>query len=293
MSLTPCEASNATRFLATFRCQERVNRLTIRLRTTEGEYGDIKLFVLAKVSPASAKLTTLRVPPLSLHHRQNEDHKIPDEMSNLRFTGSFTMNQIHEWISTCLPEVPQKLHQDEVNLVFENTFVGSTLCCKYRKGEASFDSDSISALAILKEVITKEATARKVILQMHFEMNEATIVGYLSKLRPRLDELHAIDVQMNLIEAIKEIEMQEPDAKSWMCDEYIYILENADTIKNKAIASPGAMTYLTGVLTDFYMDMNKFRGINVKLLIPKLHQQLQNYQFESLCAFFMQKVQQS
>ena len=93
---------------------------------------------------------------------------------------------MHEWISVCLPEVPNRADDDdgEVELFFRNAFLGrcvhrrdqanrawrgtrthththtlitfvrtcSFLSCKYGDKEAVFKSDSISTIAILKEV---------------------------------------------------------------------------------------------------------------------------------------------
>ena len=53
------------------------------------------------------------------------------------------------------------------------------------QGEASFSSDSVSTIAILKEVITKEATQRKILLSTKFEIDEATIPHFLKLVSPR------------------------------------------------------------------------------------------------------------
>lgn len=41
-------------------------------------------------------------------------------------------------------------------------------CCRFRKGEAIFRSDNISTISILKDVLTKEATKRKINLNISF-----------------------------------------------------------------------------------------------------------------------------
>ena len=60
--------------------------------------------------------------------------------------------QVHSWVIVCMPEVPARLQTEEAKFVFRNTFLGSLLLCEYRKGEASFRSDSVTSLAIVKEV---------------------------------------------------------------------------------------------------------------------------------------------
>lgn len=43
---------------------------------------------------------------------------------------------------------------------------------------------------------------------------------------------------------------------------------------------------LTGIITDLYVDYNKFKGINVKSKIPKLMEILENYDYNELLHFF-------
>jgi hypothetical protein len=73
----------------------------------------------------------------------------------LTISGTFTLSQMHEWVASCLPDVPLRLTaegKDEIALAFKNVLVGTHLLCYYKKGNAIFRSDNPSALAILKEV---------------------------------------------------------------------------------------------------------------------------------------------
>ena len=73
---------------------------------------------------------------------------------------------MHSWVVACLPEVPARLQGEEASFAFRNTFLDTLLLCSYRRGEATFQSDSLTTLAIVKEVVTKEATARKIQIQV-------------------------------------------------------------------------------------------------------------------------------
>lgn len=190
---------------ATYRCQDTVTRIDTRFRTMEGQHGAINAMVVANVDPKSAQVLKFNVKPLSLHTRLNivQEDTIPKELSRLLFHGDFSMLQVHDWIGMCLPEVPVKVEEDEMTLYFQNTYTGSMLICKYRKGEVSFESDSISTLAILKQSITMEATGRKITVKMHVEVNDESITRFLNLLRPKLDKLFAITTQVNLIDPIK------------------------------------------------------------------------------------------
>ena len=73
----------------------------------------------------------------------------------------FSIDKAHSWVASCLPEVPDRLTGAEAEFFFRATFVPSILKCSYRKGEAVFSSDSLKTLAILKDYVTREATASK------------------------------------------------------------------------------------------------------------------------------------
>ncbi|ETW03015.1 hypothetical protein H310_05450 [Aphanomyces invadans] len=286
---SPADPANHTHVLATYRCQELTNRLEFRIRTLEGQYGEVELTVLAETVPKSAQCVKIVVKPLSLHHRVNVvDSKDVDEavMNSLYFTGAFSLVQVHEWVAFCLPDVPVRMQDDEGKLYFRNAFVGNVLVCEYRKGEARFLSSSVSTIAILKEVITKEATIRKVTLNMTFDIKNESTPAVLALLRPKLDEKQMLASQVKIIEGIKELQMHEADHSLWMSSEYQRILADADRIVADFQASPRAMSYITGVLTDLFVDISKFRGVNPKAHLPRLFQILDQYNYDALVEFF-------
>jgi hypothetical protein len=55
--------------LATFRCQETSNRVQMRLRTIEGQQGELTAFIMNRHAPRSASVVRVPIRPLSLHHR--------------------------------------------------------------------------------------------------------------------------------------------------------------------------------------------------------------------------------
>ncbi|KAJ0403733.1 hypothetical protein P43SY_003038 [Pythium insidiosum] len=289
VSKSPADPANNTHFLATYRCLEPTNRLEFSIRTIEGQFGDVEATVLTESTPKGAQAVKFYVKPLSLHHRVNEvdENDLKAPANSLHFSGAFTLLQMHEWVSLCLPEVPSRLQEEDVLMYYRNTYLGSLLVCRYRKGEASFSSASVSVIAILKEVITKEATARKVTLNLSLDIKKETIPVMLGYLRPLLDSKHALASQVKLIEGIKELQMHEEDHSSWMATEYQQILEQSTKIMSDYKASPKALNYLAGILTDLYVDLCKFRGTNVKQNLPRLYQLIEHYHFDSLVDFYM------
>ncbi|KAF1329850.1 hypothetical protein FI667_g5565, partial [Globisporangium splendens] len=289
VSKSPPDPANNTHFLATYRCLEQTHRLEFSIRTIEGQYGDIEVTVITDVQPKATQCVKFYVKPLSLHHRVNEVDESALKMptNTLQFSGPFTLVQIHDWVSMCLPEVPGRLQDEEVTMYYKNTFLGNLLLCRYRKGEATFSSPSVSVIVILKEVITKEAMARKVTLNMSLDVKKETIPVMLGFLRPLLDSKHALASQVKLIESIKELQMHEDDYLAWMAPEYQHILNRSEQILSEFQASPKAINYLAGVLTDLYVDLCKFRGTNVKQNLPRLYQLIEHYHFDSLVDFYL------
>lgn len=119
--------------LATYRCQVDVNRLDLRFRTTEGQYGTLQTFITPNIQPKVSQLQEYQIRPLSLHMRI---HSIDAERphNQLILKGSFSLAEIHNWIGNCVPEVPGKSQpndQGKYILYFRNVFVGSQLMCEY------------------------------------------------------------------------------------------------------------------------------------------------------------------
>ena len=185
----------------------------------------------------------------------------------------------------CLPEVPARLHQDDASFAFRNTFLGSILLCAYRKGDATFRSDSVTTLAIVKEVITKEATARKIQLQISVDPVAETVTNLLHKIDPMLTYQLNLVKRVKLIDTLREVRMQEPDT-DFLAPEYLDILENEEQIKRELKEQPGRLQFLRGIIVDLYVDNAKFKGLNVTAQVPQLQRVLQDYNIEALLGFF-------
>ncbi|KAG7400693.1 Bardet-Biedl syndrome 7 protein [Phytophthora boehmeriae] len=294
VSKSPVDPANGTHFLATYRCLEPTHRLEFQVRTIEGQFGHVEATVVANTQPRSAQTVKFFVKPLSLHHRVNElneaeEAEFQKPCNTLQLSGDFSLVQIHDWVSMCLPEVPGRLQSDEVTLRYRNTFMGSLLVCRYSKGEATFSTPSVSVIAILKEIITKEATARKATLNISLDIKKESVPVMLGYLRPLLDAKHALSSQVKLIDGLKELQLHEEDYRAWMAPEYQTILENSEKILAEFKLSPKALNYLAGILTDLYVDLCKFRGTNAKQNLPRLYQLVEHYHFDSLVEFYLRE----
>jgi len=289
VSLTP-PAPGSAGVLATYRCQAgvNVNRLELNIRTSEGRYGSLQAYVWPRISPKTARAASYPIKPLSLHTRL---HEVGDEsalplMSILKITGTFSLPEVHSWVVACLPEVPARLQNESATFAFRNTFLDTLLLCAYQGGEAVFRSDSLTTLAIVKEVVTKEATARKIQIQVSVEAKEETVPALLRRIDPMMRYQLSLSNKVKLIETLKEVKMQEPDT-SFLAPEYVEILDNEEQIKKELKEQPGRLQFLYGIITDLYVDNYKFKGQNVTQHVPQLQRALEEYSLEAVLAFFV------
>ncbi len=97
----------------------------------------------------------------------------------LKLTGPFSLGEVHAWIRIILPNVPdqpanvpdQPTSDSTNTLHFKSTFIDTELEVMYGRGEAVFRSDNISTISVLKEVLSKETSSRKVLVKItHGEM---------------------------------------------------------------------------------------------------------------------------
>ena len=61
---------------------------------------------------------------------------------------------------------------------------------------------------------------------------------------------------------------------------------NAASIKQQHESQPRSLEYLSGIVTDLFVDVHKFRGQQVTHKMPELIGLLRNYDFDALVAFF-------
>eukprot|EP00913_Durusdinium_trenchii_P016434 g15448.t1 len=94
-------------------------------------------------------------------------------------------------------------------IAYRSTFVGTQLYGRYSKGSAIFRSDSITTISVLKDIISKEATAKKIQVQMHVDVNEETFGRFLELVHPKLNYQHALTQQVRMVEPLREVQLQE------------------------------------------------------------------------------------
>lgn len=157
--------------LVTYRCQANTTRLDIKIRTIEGQYGLLQAYVTSRIQPKNCLVKQYVIKPLSLHQRTHViDEKRP--INKLKLSGTFSLAEMHSWMHYCVPEVPEKPPAEaEVTFYFINTFLSTQLEVFYKQNEATFKSENVSTISILKDVLTKKATDKKVVLNINLGKN--------------------------------------------------------------------------------------------------------------------------
>ncbi|XP_045146150.1 Bardet-Biedl syndrome 7 protein [Echinops telfairi] len=248
VSFSSCDSeSNDNFLLATYRCQANTTRLELKIRSIEGQYGTLQAYVTPRIQPKTCQVCQYQIKPLSLHQRT---HSID-----------------HDSKQSCVIGLPQLIY------LF------------YRKGEGVFKSDNISTISILKDVLSKEATKKKINLNISYEINEVSVKHTLKLIHPKLEYQLLLAKKVQLIDALKELQVHEGNT-DFLIPEYRCILEEADHLQEEYKKQPAHLERLYGMITDLFIDKFKFKGTNVKTKVPLLLEILDSYDQNALIAFF-------
>ena len=85
----------------------------------------------------------------------------------------------------------------------DNQLIHSHNALPCRKGEGVFRSDNISTISILKDVLTKEATKRKINLNISYDLADESIAGTLRRIHPKLEYQLLLAKKVQLVDALK------------------------------------------------------------------------------------------
>ncbi|KAL9651636.1 hypothetical protein ABK040_001581 [Willaertia magna] len=283
-----------SKFLSTFRFIDSCKRIDILLRTFEGKYGTLEAYVIPRLNPKISKVYSYGIKPLSLHERVHEEER-PSlsiesrPMNKLLITGSFSLAEIHSWISLCIEGIPEKITEDDMVYTFQSTFQQTVLVIKLKRGEAIMESDNLTAISVIEEILTKTATDRKVKVNVSFEVNDSSFAHALTLLYPKLEFLLKLNERVKLIDALKEIQLQEEDI-SFLSREYKEILENSESIIEESKKQSRKLDFLNGIVIRLFHDCLKFKRRNIQNYLPTFKQMLEtkSYNLEKLINAFIQ-----
>ena len=258
----------------------------------------------------------------------------------LTIEGSFPLSTMQEWINLSLPEVPphlltekeglltkeqgeldenddlydfgssnnpsasnidsETLRKDNLELIFRNAFTGSLLYCSFRKGFGAFYSTSISSLAVLKNIISREATNCRINISDNIRIRDTATEIFLDLIHPIASRQKDLSRKVALIDALTELQKSEPGSNQWMTQEYAQIIEQSEKLRIEDQRRPRVLQYLEDTILKTYIDLRKFRGnlkinrsqesVNEKVMIEKelstLRWTIRNYDKSTLRKVF-------
>uniref|UniRef100_A0A8D3DIY0 Bardet-Biedl syndrome 7 n=1 Tax=Scophthalmus maximus TaxID=52904 RepID=A0A8D3DIY0_SCOMX len=278
VSFSECDSEpNGNFLLATYRCQANTTRLELKVRSIEGQYGTLQAYITPRLQPKTCQVRQYQIKPLSLHQRTHSiDHERP--MNRLSLVGQFSFAEIHSWVVFCLPEVPEKTPAGEsITFHFHNTFL--------ERSRKTQGSDNISTISILSDVLSKEATKRKINLNISYDINDDSVSHTLKMIHPKLEHQLLLARKVQLIDALKELQVHEGNA-DFLIPEYRNILDDSVNLLEEYKKQPAHLERLYGMITDLFIDKFKFKGHNVKTKVSSLLEILDNYDLNSLLDFF-------
>ncbi|KAI4482217.1 hypothetical protein M0804_008768 [Polistes exclamans] len=297
VSLSMCNPKEGNFILATYRCQINTNRLEMKLRTIEGQPGTLQIYVTSQVQPKCCRRILVPIYALSSHKRQHiEDAETlaGGPFNELRLSGNFTVAEMHAWLSLVLPDIPERphLYDNEAILIYKSSFIGTILKCKYKKGSAIFLGENISTIIILRDILTREATKRKIKLEVFCDVAIGSISRVLELVKPQLDAAHELIEKIKILDALEEFELK-TNPKDNLCSQYQDLIANEQNIRSQMAKDTEVLNRLHGVITDLYVDWERAKGarrISSKSAAEKLNDSLESKDFVKLLQIFTGKV---
>ncbi|XP_015790248.1 Bardet-Biedl syndrome 7 protein homolog [Tetranychus urticae] len=281
IDLLDCERNSAvvtfnenwsSEVLATFRCQANTTRIEIKIRSIEGQYGTLRVYIMTRMSPKSCQVKHYTIKALSLHKRthNNLNQTIDStQVNQLHIFGSFGLNESLNWLQLCLPEIPERVNinnSSSMKYTFMSTLMDTFLIVDCSKGSLTFQSDNISTISILKDFLTREATKKSIPIEMTLKVNGISLGQTIRKLFPKLKQLLGEKRKGLLLEAIKDLRINDPEIANSMLTEL--------NVELPSIPVQFNLERLYGLITDLYLDYIKLEGINSSVNVTNIKTKL-------------------
>lgn len=143
----------------------------------------------------------------------------------------------------------------------------------FRQEEAIFRSENVSTISILKDVMSKKATEKKITLNISYgknfivikfnvknnknyyffffiDLSNETIGSTLNQMLPKIAHYKSLTDQYNLIEPLKELVM-DGSTEDVLTPEHRRVLDNADSIREQYKQTPVHLNRLCSKLFCF------------------------------------------
>lgn len=95
-------------------------------------------------------------------------------------------------------------------------------------------------------------------------LNDASVEHFITIIEPKLQHYNEVERNHKILQALLELNVQRDDEYELLSDKYKKLLQNKQNVEEKYKSDSSNLKRLIGILIDFYVDKNKFKGINVK-----------------------------
>jgi len=292
LSHSACETLDGGGVIATYRCMPGQSRFQLKVQTKEGSYGLLETYIVPlAAAPKICIRRQHRICALSWHQRTSLPFDSERPLNTLTLNGAFGLSHIHQWVALCLPGVERLRIEAEdvvdVNLVFFSPFVGTQIECCYRAGTATFRSDNLSSISILRDRIMQEATIRNIQIKMKSDESKGSIAHTLHSIAPRFEFYHSLMKKSEMLGALRELTSNNRSGDDILSSAQRLILDDAENIERLATDQPLHFDHMCDKVEKLYLDKFKSMGMDVKNKVPQLRQQLEDYTgIESIIEFF-------
>lgn len=113
------------------------------------------------------------------------------------------------------------------------------------------------------------------------DMHDATVEHFIRLIEPKLQSYNDLTRNHKILQALLELNVQNDDEFELLSDNYKNLLHNKQNLEERFKSESSNLNRLIGILTDFYIDKNKFKGINVRHKLNSLQDALNNFRNDS------------
>ncbi|KAL1230706.1 Bardet-Biedl syndrome 7 protein [Trichinella spiralis] len=288
VSVTPTERNSKDALLITYRCQANMVRFEVKIRTIEGKYGNLELYISPRMNPGVCQICNYLIKPLSLHRRtQTFDDNRPQNC--LRISGNFDIATAYAMMSFCLPGMSEHLSDEsKITCYFVSCFIGTQLCHTCSDGEIVIRSDNISTIAILLDVINREASNRGLKLDITCDIDQTSVAHVLRLVNDRIQKSANLLKKIRYAEILKDATIRD-DEREFFTDDFEEIFQNSSQLLEQKQAHQAYMDRINDILSmnfNLFVDSFKFKGEEVKHRVPQLIELIENYDHDKLQRFF-------
>ncbi|KRY20690.1 Bardet-Biedl syndrome 7 protein [Trichinella patagoniensis] len=289
VSITPTERNSKDALLITYRCQANMVRFEVKIRTIEGKYGNLELYISPRMNPGVCQICNYLIKPLSLHRRtQTFDDNRPQNC--LRISGNFDIATAYAMMSFCLPGMSEHLSDEsKITCYFVSCFIGTQLCHTCSDGEIVIRSDNISTIAILLDVINREASNRGLKLDITCDIDQTSVAHVLRLVNDRIQKSANLLKKIRYAEILKVDATIRDDEREFFTDDFEEIFQNSSQLLEQKQAHQAYMDRINDILSmnfNLFVDSFKFKGEEVKHRVPQLIELIENYDHDKLQRFF-------